>query len=287
MVRPALFTAALVGLLLAGCGGAEGGESEDTEPAEGSFASVDVLVEAVADAGWECDVALESPVSGDNIDGTRFCSPVEDAEALSFEVFQDDEAFDDGVENVEGAAEVSVEYGYAVASYIVGANWIVDGPIAVLERIHGDLGGELVDLTPDTDTPEEFASVVAANESDWREVIDGAFDCRYIWVFESDRADTVTQLDALSCYMREVTIGLTAQNAVEELDALVAPPEVFDLVAETTVALEEIVAVDLEAVCGHASGGRNDSAACTTAIGQRNLAYMSLEQALDGWRPYL
>lgn len=271
--------------LTAGCAGSNTDDAEAEVP-DGTFASVDDLVAAVADAGWECDVPLETPVRG-NTEGIRYCSPVEDEEALAFEVFADDGDVDAGADEVEAAAETNVEYGYAVNSYIVGANWIVDGPIEVLDRIHDDLGGELVDLTPPEATPEQLASVIAASEDDWRATIDGAYDCRYLWVFEADSQDVADQLNAQACYWDELTIGVTTQQAADELAGMTPPASMEDLVEDTIAALEAVAATDLEAICGDAIEGRTDSPACSDAIGTRMWSYQELEEALDAWRPYL
>jgi hypothetical protein len=137
-----------------------------------------------------------------------------------------------------------------------------------------------------TATPQQVASVIAGMEGDWREVVDEAGECRFTWVLgdDDDPADRIT---GMTCYMRETTIGYTAQTAMESLADLNVPDSMSSLVDETNMALQNVVDVDLEPVCGEATEGPNDSKPCDRALGQRMGAYSSLENVLDKWGPYL
>jgi hypothetical protein len=59
------------------------------------------------------------------------------------------------------------------------------------------------------------------------------------------------------------------------------------LVSETTAALHGVADVQLEALCGEALDGPQDTKACDSALGQRMAAYTTLETVLDKWGPYL
>lgn len=139
--------------------------------------------------------------------------------------------------------------------------------------------------TPTLATPEEVAVVIAGNQDDWREVIDGAGECRIRWVMAQD--DPVESAQRLACYTREVTAGLTAQTALRDLEHLNAPPSMTTLVETTTEALQQMADVDLEAVCGPAPSEPNGTKLCNEAMGQRMWGYNRLEKALDMWTPYL
>lgn len=166
---------ALVATVLVACTSSEGDNdtpsatSESEPSAPGTYGDVDDLVEAVADAGWTCDVPVETPVSGDT-ETVRYCSPVEDPEALTFEIFSSDGDLANGVEEAEDSAEFSISEGWAPSSILVGANWLIGGPLEVLERIEPEMGGELTDLTGDyvepaceTPTGEALSTVLQFN----------------------------------------------------------------------------------------------------------------------------
>lgn len=138
---------------------------------------------------------------------------------------------------------------------------------------------------PATATPEQVASVIAGRESDWREVIDEAFDCRFSWTMPED--DPADKADRMSCYMREVTAGITAQTTIEALAELNVPASMASLVDETNTVLHSVADVQLEAVCGDALDGPKDTKACDLALGERMGAYTALETVLDKWGPYL
>lgn len=136
-----------------------------------------------------------------------------------------------------------------------------------------------------TATPEQLASVIAGVESDWREVVDQAGDCRFSWVMAQD--DPAEKANRMTCYMREVTAGYTSQTTIESLAELNVPDSMTSLVDETNAALQSVVDVELEAVCGEATEGPKDTKACDRALGERMGAYNSLERVLDKWGPYL
>lgn len=133
-------------------------------------------------------------------------------------------------------------------------------------------------------TPEQVASVLAEYEPEWREVIDAAGDCRFTWTIGGDTP--TSQLEGMSCYTREQTIGITAQLVPRDWAALEIPSSMQGLVDDTTEVLSLISDVDLAAVCGADSVPAN-TPECTAAIGSRNVSYGLLESQLDAWKPYL
>lgn len=138
--------------------------------------------------------------------------------------------------------------------------------------------------TPGAATPEQVASIIAGEEPDWREVIDDAFDCRYLWVIGGE--DAIDDAEAMTCYLRELTMVSTTGTAAKELQELDLPSEMEDLVSETLWSLSEISTVDLEGTCGGGSVP-NDSAECTKSLGTLSGAYLRFEKVLNSWRPYL
>ncbi|MEA1264581.1 hypothetical protein MicroSTF_16170 [Microbacterium sp. STF-2] len=137
--------------------------------------------------------------------------------------------------------------------------------------------------TPEEATPEQVASVLAEYETDWRDVIDGAIDCRFTWTVD----DTPTgQLQGTTCFTTEKTIGITSQLAVREWGEMEIPSSMQDLVASTSKVLGLISETDLAAVCGEDSEP-NGTQECNDALGSRNFAYSMLEGELDKWKPYL
>jgi hypothetical protein len=138
--------------------------------------------------------------------------------------------------------------------------------------------------TPEAATPEQFASIVSGQESDWREVIDGAFDCRFLWVMGAEGA--AEEADAYACYLREQTIVMSATTAARDLRALTPPDSMESLVADTLEALDAISVVDLEGSCGSGDVPK-DGKRCDNALGTLNLDYTALESVLDKWKPYL
>lgn len=132
-------------------------------------------------------------------------------------------------------------------------------------------------------TPEQVASVLAEYDTDWREVIDGAIDCRFTWTLD----DTATgQLEGMACYTREQTMGITSQLVVRDWGEMEIPASMTDLVADTVAMLGLISEVDLAAVCG-AEAVPAATQECTDALGSRNFAYSALGGQLDKWKPYL
>lgn len=137
---------------------------------------------------------------------------------------------------------------------------------------------------PEFSTPQQFASVIAMKERDWREVIEGAFDCRMDWLAQDTSTDPIVGVRSMSCHLREATITMTAQSAVEELRSLAPDPSMESLVDKTLLALEEVVRADVYGQCGT---GETLGEACDGAHIAALRAYSSLETVLDGWAPYL
>jgi hypothetical protein len=163
--RLALIPALTVAVLTAaGCSDGGGRDEQDetaasetssTEGGSGAgYDDVDALVDATAEAGWECATPVLTPQAGD-VENTRYCSPVDDPEALSWQVFSDDAELQAEVEEAEAFAEDDIERGSErePASVLVGSNWLIDGPYAVLETLEPALGGELRDLRGDWAAP--------------------------------------------------------------------------------------------------------------------------------------
>lgn len=138
--------------------------------------------------------------------------------------------------------------------------------------------------TPEAATPEQVASIIARDEPDWREVIDNAFDCRYLWVVGGE--DAIDDAEAMTCYLRELTMVSTTGTAAKELQELDLPSEMEHLVSETLWSLSEISTVDLEGTCGDDSVP-NDSAECNDSLGTLSGAYVGFEKVLNKWQPYL
>lgn len=137
-------------------------------------------------------------------------------------------------------------------------------------------------------TPEQFASLIATYEPDWRETIEEAGDCRWYWVTYEDDDDLTTRVQALSCYLREAAMTMTAETATKKLDALGPPPEsMASLVNDTHAALAKVVAADMDGQCGTSLDEIEDEDACTAAAGAAIRAYDHLEDVLNAWRPYL
>lgn len=132
-------------------------------------------------------------------------------------------------------------------------------------------------------TPEQVASVIAEYESDWREVIDGAFDCRFTWTMDDSPTG---QLEGMTCFTTEKTIGITAQLVTRDWAAMDVPASMQGLVDDTTEVLGRISDVDLDSVCGTDSIP-SSTQECNEALGNRNATYLQLESQLDKWGPYL
>ena len=138
--------------------------------------------------------------------------------------------------------------------------------------------------TPEAATPEQFASIIAGKESDWREVIDSSFDCRFIWTMGA--ADAAEEAQATACYLREITIVMSTDSASKDMRALTPSADMEPLVADTLETLDLIRGVDLEGVCGKAFDGPKESDDCDRTLGELNAAYVALGKVLDKWKPY-
>lgn len=132
-------------------------------------------------------------------------------------------------------------------------------------------------------TPEQVASVLAEYETDWRETIDQSGDCRFIWVLGTSLAD---EMKGMTCYLREQTIGLTAQIVIRDWSTMAIPDSMAKLVDDTREVLDQIGKIDLKANCG-SDAVPSDEDVCNAALGARNGLYGQLEGKLDAWGPYL
>ena len=140
--------------------------------------------------------------------------------------------------------------------------------------------------SPSAATAQQFASVIAGQESDWREVIDNAFNCRYLWVTGGKSA--ADKANAIACYAREATIVKSSGTAATKIRELTAPSDLQQLVSDTLGALDAIAGVDLEGACGEpfADGSPNDSKKCSLTQGELSQSYRKLKTVLDEWKPY-
>jgi hypothetical protein len=142
------------------------------------------------------------------------------------------------------------------------------------------------ETAPQTATPQQFASIIAGHESDWRKTIKGAADCRYLWVMGAE--DAMEETEAMTCYVREATIVMTAATAAKEIRELEPSNDMASLVTDTLAELDAISAVDLEGACGEPfdDDAPNDTKKCTAAIGSLYGNYVSFKKVLDAWKPY-
>jgi hypothetical protein len=129
-----------------------------------------------------------------------------------------------------------------------------------------------------------MASIVAGSEADWRETIEGAGECRILWVLPSD--DAADQANAFSCYLREQTVVLSTGTAARDLRALMPPSDMQSTYDVTLSELDEISSVDLTGECGEDSVPA-DSDRCNQALGTLFAAYNSFESVLNRWKPYM
>lgn len=139
--------------------------------------------------------------------------------------------------------------------------------------------------SPSTPTVNEIAAVIAQHEADWRETMEGAFDCRTDMVL-AEEDDALAQAKIFSCLTREATMTMTARSVAEELAGRGAPDEIFDLTDDTIRTLSLIETADVEGKCWEVEG-QEDSEACSTALGEAMIQYGRLESLLDGWRVYI
>lgn len=125
--------------------------------------------------------------------------------------------------------------------------------------------------------------MLAQYETDWREVIDSALDCRFTWTLSNS---PTSELDGMACYTREQTIGLTTQIVMRDWGELDIPASMQSLVDETSSVLQLIADVDLPAICGDGNVPA-ETDECNKALGSRSFNYTMLESKLDAWGPYL
>ncbi|QTX05236.1 hypothetical protein [Agromyces archimandritae] len=130
-------------------------------------------------------------------------------------------------------------------------------------------------------TEKQVASVFAEYESDWRETMDGAGECRMLWVFEPG------SLPGMTCWLQEQTLSTTAEIVIRDVGELEVPSSMVSLVSSTTSVLQDIVDVDAKTICDAEASEPADSDECNQALGSLNFHYTRLESELDAWRPYL
>jgi hypothetical protein len=140
-----------------------------------------------------------------------------------------------------------------------------------------------------TPTPEPtyaseaaVASVIAAKEPGWREVIDNAGECRLLWVVRSTPTE---ELQATTCYLREQTLTVEAETVLKELAGLRIDPDMEILVSSTETVLKNIRGVGFTNACGP-DALPVESAECSAAMAGLYSNYSALEEKLDAWRVY-
>lgn len=138
--------------------------------------------------------------------------------------------------------------------------------------------------TPEAATPQQFASIIAGKEADWRKVIKSAYDCRYLWVMGGKSFSE--KIQATTCYVGEATIVLSTGTAAKQMRELTPSSDMQPLVDETLKVLDAISIVNIEGICGKAWKGPNHSKKCSRALGSLNWSYGDLDEVLDKWKPY-
>lgn len=134
-------------------------------------------------------------------------------------------------------------------------------------------------------TEKQLASIIAGFEHEARETLDGAAGCRARWVL-GDWDDPVESAAMMVCFSREVTLGVRAKSAADELEALTPPEPMADLVRETVGALRR-AGNNLEADCGLEMTKMSRTSECRMALAYRFQAYAPLNTVLAKWKPYL
>lgn len=137
--------------------------------------------------------------------------------------------------------------------------------------------------TPETATPQQVASVLAQYQSDWREVVTGAGECRFTWTIDTS---PTAKIKGMSCYLKEQTIGITSQLVMRDWKKLTIPSSMKTIVDNTSVILTGIAAIDLKTVCGTGTVP-TEAPECNSALGSRYSLYSQLGRQLDAWSPYL
>ena len=174
----------------------------------------------------------------------------------------------------------------AVAIGLAGCGGVVDTEAAAESPTPSEATTITVTQTPTATeaTPEQVASVIAGQESDWRETIDGAGECRILNTIGEGPAD---ELQLTTCYLGELTMGVSASHAIRGLNSLDVPGSMSGLVEETIGVLQAVADIDLEGACGPAFSTPADTQECSDALGSRFVHYGLLGTTLDKWRPYL
>lgn len=132
-------------------------------------------------------------------------------------------------------------------------------------------------------TTQQVASVLAGYEPEWREVVENATSCRVTWLLDDSPTG---QLKGSSCFLKEKTLGITAQLVLRDWSNLAIPSSMQALVDETSQVLQQIADVDIAKECGD-EFSPTDTEECSSALGARNTLYLALERSLNKWSPYL
>lgn len=134
-------------------------------------------------------------------------------------------------------------------------------------------------------TPEQLASVIAGELSFFREVIDKAGDCRFLWA--TGGSTTIEEIEASTCYVDEVTSTLRAEITARDLRELTPPASMQSLYADTLSVLDDLAAVEIESTCGDPFDGPIDTEECSQMLGSLYNHYNTLDRILESWGPYL
>lgn len=134
-------------------------------------------------------------------------------------------------------------------------------------------------------TPQQLASIIAGEVPFFREVIDNAGDCRFLWVTGGSSA--IEEIEASTCYVREVTATLRAEITARNLRELTPPASMQSLYDDSLSVLDDIGGVEIEAACGDPFDGPIDTEECSQTLGGLYNHYNTLDRVLASWGPYL
>src|SRR5690606_5135703 len=76
-----------------------------------------------------------------------------------------------------------------------------------------------VETTEEYATENQVASVIAGYETYWREMIEEAVHCRFLYVMNEDLSPA-EDMERYTCFLSEATIGTEAAIATREIEAL-------------------------------------------------------------------
>lgn len=159
--------------------------------------------------------------------------------------------------------------------------------VAVVFAVTGCAATASVDEAPQPveATENQVASVIAEYEEDWRAVSVEAAECRLVWTLDSPD-DPLSNAKGTSCYLREQTATIRAELAIRDLNRLVIPSSMEELVSDTIATLQPLSNANIVEVCGDEAWPANTDE-CNKALGSLFAYYNTLDSALDRWRPYL